>query len=81
MRPIKWVIFDQAGSIKYWSNNYLYQIPVHVKMADDDKDDIRVSSFYMKKDDVDNYRKRGSLDVNDYIICLKNWGYATLDRL
>lgn len=81
VRPCKWVVLDQASPAKYFSHTYFYQIPVHVKMADDDKDDIKVSSFYMKKEDVDNYRKGDSLEVNDYVIYLKDLGHATLDEL
>lgn len=81
MCPNKYVILDQAGSATYWTNIYFYEIPVYVKMTDDDKEVIRVSSFYMKKDDVDNYRIGDPLYVDDYIIYLKDLGIAVLDEL
>lgn len=81
MCPNKYVILDQAGSATYWTNIYFYEIPVYVKMTDDDKEVIRVSSFYMKKDDVDNYRKGDPLGVNGNVIYLKDLGIAVLDEL
>lgn len=81
MCPNKYVILGQAGSATYWTNIYFYEIPVYVKMTDDDKEVIRVSSFYMKKDDVDNYRKGDPLGVNDNVIYLKDLGIAVLDEL
>ena len=81
MCPNKYVILDQAGSATYWTNIYFYEIPVYVKMTDDDKEVIRVSSFYMKKDDVDNYRKGDPLGLNDNVIYLKDLGIAVLDEL
>ena len=77
----KYVILDQAGSATYWTNIYFYEIPVYVKMTDDDKEVIRVSSFYMKKDDVDNYRKGDPLGLNDNVIYLKDLGISVLDEL
>lgn len=79
--PIKYVILAQAGSAKYWTNNYFYEIPVYVKMTDDDKEVIRIYSFYMKEQDVDNYRIGDPLYVDDYIIYLKDLGIAVLDEL
>lgn len=81
MCPNKYVILDQAGSATYWTNIYFYEIPVYVKMTDDDKEVIRVSSFYMKKDDLDNYRKGDPLGLNDNVIYLKDLGIAVLDEL
>lgn len=81
MCPNKYVILDQAGSATYWTNIYFYEIPVYVKMTDDDKEVIRVSSFYMKKDDVDNYRKGDPLGLNDNVIYLKDLGIAVLGEL
>ena len=81
MCPNKYVILDQAGSATYWTNIYFYEIPVYVKMTDDDKEVIRVSSFYMKKDDVDNYRKGDPLGVNGNVIYLKDLGIAVLGEL
>lgn len=81
MCPNKYVILDQAGSATYWTNIYFYEIPVYVKMTDDDKEVIRVSSFYMKKDDVDNYRKGDPLGVNGNVIYLKDLGITVLDEL
>lgn len=81
MCPNKYVILDQAGSATYWTNIYFYEIPVYVKMTDDDKEVIRVSSFYMKKDDVDNYRKGDPLGLNDNVIYLKDLGITVLDEL
>ena len=77
----KYVILDQAGSATYWTNIYFYEIPVYVKMTDDDKEVIRVSSFYMKKDDVDNYSKGDPLGLNDNVIYLKDLGITVLDEL
>lgn len=81
MCPNKYVILDQAGSATYWTNIYFYEIPVYVKITDDDKEVIRVSSFYMKKDDVDNYRKGDPLGVNGNVIYLKDLGIAVLGEL
>ena len=81
MCPNKYVILDQAGSATYWTNIYFYEIPVYVKMTDDDKEVIRVSSFYMKKDDLDNYRKGDPLGLNDNVIYLKDLGIAVLGEL
>ena len=81
MCPNKYVILDQAGNATYWTNIYFYEIPVYVKMTDDDKEVIRVSSFYMKKDDLDNYRKGDPLGLNDNVIYLKDLGIAVLDEL
>ena len=81
MCPNKYVILDQAGSATYWTNIYFYEIPVYVKMTDDDKEVIRVSSFYMKKDDLDNYRKGDPLGLNDNVIYLKDLGISVLDEL
>lgn len=81
MCPNKYVILNQAGGATYWTNVYFYEIPVYVKMADDDKEVIRVSSFYMKKDDVDNYRKGDPLGVNGNVIYLKDLGIAVLGEL
>lgn len=81
MYPNKYVILDQAGSATYWTNIYFYEIPVYVKITDDDKEVIRVSSLYMKKDDVDNYRKGDPLGVNDNVIYLKDLGIAVLGEL
>ena len=81
MCPNKYVILDQAGSATYWTNIYFYEIPVYVKMTDDDKEVIRVSSFYMKKDDLDNYRKGDPLGLNDNVIYLKDLGITVLDEL
>ena len=81
MCPNKYVILDQAGSATYWTNIYFYEIPVYVKITDDDKEVIRVSSFYMKKDDVDNYRKGDPLGLNDNVIYLKDLGIAVLGEL
>ena len=81
MCPNKYVILDQAGNATYWTNIYFYEIPVYVKMTDDDKEVIRVSSFYMKKDDVDNYRKGDPLGLNDNVIYLKDLGISVLDEL
>ena len=81
MCPTRYVILDQAGSATYWTNIYFYEIPVYVKMTDDDKEVIRVSSFYMKKDDLDNYRKGDPLGLNDNVIYLKDLGITVLDEL
>lgn len=74
----KYSILDRADRVMLLVNGF-YQILVNVKPIEE-KDTVRVCTFYMNEEDVDNYCKGDPLEVNEFVISIKDLGQARLDE-